>query len=604
MQEQTLSLCIIAKNEENDLPRCLDSVKDLVNEIVLVDTGSTDHTIAVARRYGAHIYKEKWQNDFSKARNACLEKATGNWILLLDADEALDANDKEKLKNWISTTTLDGAHFTIRNYLGGAAADDFTVHNGFRLLRNTGEYHFVGEIHEQIARKDGKPIENCFSIEPIHIDHYGYLEEEIRKKNKRKRNIPLLEKQLQRDPENAFALFNMGNEYLALGDHEKTLFYYQKAYAHMNPRQAYAPHLFFRMANCLQNADRMEEADRYLQKALSIYPNGTDFLFLQALGQHKRGQYTAAVRNYEACLKLGEPPSTLQFVEGCGTYRAAYQLAELHFELEDYAAALVYYNQTLAYNPRLTSILYRIGAALRKLYHADDMHEKLYAYFADPEYLPNKIVAIDILLNEHCLEAAQADLSNWEPTGDFERERLYLTARAAFLDHRYEEASERFGRILSRPNSQKPLLAGMEKESACYLYALIQLMERAEHNEQLLWIQRNAGDLFYRVCLQMDAVARQAPDACLHDGDNGDAVAADCMLIFDKLLAAGAYDLFEKLLPVLNYANTPKVLLYLAGLYQKRGFPSMAVKNVLRSVKETDTLDAFGASILFHSIHE
>lgn len=604
MQEQTLSLCIITKNEENNLSRCLDSVKHLVNEIILVDTGSTDHTITIAKQYGAHVYQEKWQNDFSKARNACLDNATGDWILILDADEALDPNDRDKLQQWISTTTLDGAHFTIRNYLGGDAAGDFTVHNGFRLLRNTGEYCFAGEIHEQIVRKDGKPIGNRFSIEPIHIDHYGYLEEEIRKKGKRKRNIPLLEKQLRRDPQNAFTLFNMGNEYLALGDYGKALSYYQKAYVHMNPEQAYVPHLFFRIANCLQNANRMDEADRYLQEALSIYPNGTDFLFLQAFGRHKCGKDTMAVRGYETCLEMGEPPSALQFVEGCGTYRAACQLAELYFELEDYEMAVLYYNRTLAYNPRLTNLLYRIGTALHKLYNsADEVHGKLRAYFADPEYLPNKIVLIDILLNEHCMAPARMELTNWKSTGEFERERLYLHARAAFLDRRFEDASDWFGRILSQTRSPKQILAGMERESACYLYALLQLMETAEHSGQLRLIRSSAGDLFYRICLQMDAISRQAPDVYLHDADNGDAVAAGCMLIFDKLLMAGAYDLFERLLPIINYANTPKVLLYLAGLYQKRGFSSMAVKNVLRSVKEMDTLDAFGAALLYHSIH-
>ena len=105
---KTLSLCMITKNEENNLSRCLDCIKEFVDEIIIVDTGSTDKTVEIAKSYGAHIYHYDWNNDFSKARNVSLQKATKDWILVLDADEVLPYEEGLKLKNIINTSVNEG----------------------------------------------------------------------------------------------------------------------------------------------------------------------------------------------------------------------------------------------------------------------------------------------------------------------------------------------------------------------------------------------------------------------------------------------------------------------------------------------------------------
>ncbi len=92
MREPLISLCMIVKNEEKNLPRCLESVRGLVDEIVVLDTGSEDNTVSVAESFGAKVYHMPWPGSFSAARNESLKKAGGNWILYLDADEALDPN--------------------------------------------------------------------------------------------------------------------------------------------------------------------------------------------------------------------------------------------------------------------------------------------------------------------------------------------------------------------------------------------------------------------------------------------------------------------------------------------------------------------------------
>ena len=96
-----ISLCMIAKNEQANLKKCLNSVKDLVDEIIIVDTGSTDKTKEIAKKFGAKIVDFKWKDDFSAARNECLKHATKDWILVLDADEAIDENGSKEIKELI-----------------------------------------------------------------------------------------------------------------------------------------------------------------------------------------------------------------------------------------------------------------------------------------------------------------------------------------------------------------------------------------------------------------------------------------------------------------------------------------------------------------------
>src|SRR3989344_2135515 len=99
MPKQTISLCMIAKNEEKHLEECLNSVKELVDEVIIVDTGSTDKTKQIAKKFNAKIYDFKWVDDFSAARNESLKHATKDWILVLDADEVLDKEALKVIKN-------------------------------------------------------------------------------------------------------------------------------------------------------------------------------------------------------------------------------------------------------------------------------------------------------------------------------------------------------------------------------------------------------------------------------------------------------------------------------------------------------------------------
>jgi glycosyltransferase involved in cell wall biosynthesis len=116
MKEATLSLCMIAKNEEKQIARCLGSAKNFVDEIIVVDTGSNDRTVEIAKQFGAKVVSHEWKDDFSDARNVSLEHASGDWILVIDSDETISKEDLEKIRQLIKDENGDAYKLTQRNY--------------------------------------------------------------------------------------------------------------------------------------------------------------------------------------------------------------------------------------------------------------------------------------------------------------------------------------------------------------------------------------------------------------------------------------------------------------------------------------------------------
>jgi len=154
-----ISLTMIVKNESAHLVDCLESVKDKVDEIIIVDTGSTDNTVSIALRYTSNVYSFPWHNDFSAARNFAIEHASGDWILALDADEEVQCQDSFSFHSMI-TKEKDKEAFLLP--LLNPISDSTGEYNTFyvlRLFRNNGNYKYVGKIHEQVTLPDQQKVE-------------------------------------------------------------------------------------------------------------------------------------------------------------------------------------------------------------------------------------------------------------------------------------------------------------------------------------------------------------------------------------------------------------------------------------------------------------
>src|SRR4030095_3640898 len=120
IDDPTISLCMIVRNEERFISQCLKSVRGFVDQIIVVDTGSTDTTRELARQFGAEVFDHPWSGDFSEARNYSISRATGNWILIIDADEAVAERDARLLHDLVRECKADGLKLTQRTYLQSA----------------------------------------------------------------------------------------------------------------------------------------------------------------------------------------------------------------------------------------------------------------------------------------------------------------------------------------------------------------------------------------------------------------------------------------------------------------------------------------------------
>src|SRR3954454_21820431 len=171
----TISLCMIVRDEESMLPRCLEAVKDGVDEIVIVDTGSTDKTVEIAESFGAKVLHHEWTGDFAEARNVSFEAATSDWIVYLDADEVLVADDADRLRELTSRTWREAFYLVETNFTGDLADGEALNHNALRVFSSGDEHRCDGRLHEQIANKLPSYNPERLELTSVRIEHYGYL---------------------------------------------------------------------------------------------------------------------------------------------------------------------------------------------------------------------------------------------------------------------------------------------------------------------------------------------------------------------------------------------------------------------------------------------
>lgn len=331
-----ISLCMIVKNEAENLPRCLRSVEGIVDEIVVVDTGSVDGTPEVAARLGARVHRRHWNNDFAEARNASLDLATGDWVLYLDADEELI--DGEALRS--VSEDNEGYFLTIINFTGDELNSTGTVAApSMRFFKNKREYRFACAIHEQIAAAvcKGGPVGWC----KAKIHHYGYLHGAVASKDKVRRNLEILKRLAKEDPNDSFTRFNLGVEYMRLSRWEDALKEFKAAFPLLPAglHTAYAPLMFKLMVLCLKELGRYSEALAILRDTEPAYPDYTDFTFVRGTVMLAAGCFSEAAEAFKECLEKGESGQQHITDVGVGGYRAYLGLGEALWKSGDLEGA-------------------------------------------------------------------------------------------------------------------------------------------------------------------------------------------------------------------------------------------------------------------------
>lgn len=261
-----LTLSMIVKNEEANLRGCLESVKDTVDEIVIVDTGSTDKTLKIAEEFGAKIFHFAWINDFSAARNFALKQSTGDWILYLDADERLERRSKTELNNLLNRSSLLGVNCLINNIDEITGTPKYMKY--IRLFSNSSNISFSGKAHEQI---DVSLLENNYSIidSKIEIVHLGYNVEKPLLKKKAERNLlPLLE-EYSSNPTSYYA-FQLANTYKVIGDKVNEIKYHQIAIQDPKLKNEYKAIGYLTLADYSMRDNNINLALEYVTTGLKL----------------------------------------------------------------------------------------------------------------------------------------------------------------------------------------------------------------------------------------------------------------------------------------------------------------------------------------------
>lgn len=298
-----LTAVLIVKNEEKFLEQCLSSLKGLVQQIVIVDTGSTDRTLEIAKAHGAKIGHFEWNNDFSAARNAALALVETPWALWVDADEQVPQTSHSGFFEGLIRPQFCGFNTPIWNFVSNEQIADQFVHTPTRLFQMLPGAAFHGRIHETVTDSilvHGLPVIN---LQNAAIHHFGYTPELIQERNKLERNQALLEAELEANPKDSFQWFNLGNNLSLLGRTEEAEEALRKSLEFGKPTQA---HRLTSQFTLLQVLGAQAKFHDVIELCESIEEEGTfdlvvDFERANSLLQLER--YTEALEAIEACLE-------------------------------------------------------------------------------------------------------------------------------------------------------------------------------------------------------------------------------------------------------------------------------------------------------------
>jgi len=279
-----LSIAMIVKDEAANLPRCLDSVKELLSmgvQLIVVDTGSSDNSMQICQEYGAELYEHPWERNFAKHRNQSFSYAKGDWIFQLDADETLDFRNRhpsllfqllEKIPK-----KFDAAAFALIDWRKGEAhAETHAV----RVFRR-GKVRYERRAHNEPRYKNEAVI-----LPGIFLNHYGYDLSEEQMKVKAARTISILEEMLKEDPDDHESMFYLAQAYGSwLKDYEKCLKYAELYYQAKEEIQKVDPikfntSVFYLMASIHFNKGRWKECYEWIQIALKEIPGDLDMCHL------------------------------------------------------------------------------------------------------------------------------------------------------------------------------------------------------------------------------------------------------------------------------------------------------------------------------------
>ncbi|WP_242228695.1 glycosyltransferase family 2 protein [Bacillus cereus group sp. BfR-BA-01323] len=341
-----LSLVMIVKNEEKNIERCINNVKEYVDEIIVADTGSTDKTKSILEKLSVCVVDIEWNDNFSEARNKAIEYSTGDWIIMLDADETITYFDKEIIQEFMETERIGAIKSTAKFEYQGSEKESY-IYTSRLFPRHV---RFSGIVHEQLD----SDLEH-YKV-PIHIDHAGYY-----KTDKTSRNLPLLLKILEEQESEPYYNFQIAREYRNIGDLEKRLYHLSVFFKNMDDG-AYTKGGVVDYLYALLEAKQYDTMLNVIDETDYMMNDYPDFYFVRGLLYMEYVQQNPETRfdliqeierSYLTCLSIGENHSNGGVI-GTGSFMASFNLG-VYYELMDgiildgKEKAIHYYEQSKDY---------------------------------------------------------------------------------------------------------------------------------------------------------------------------------------------------------------------------------------------------------------
>lgn len=352
-----VSVCLIAKNEEKNIEKCLRAIRKHPFEIVVVDTGSIDRTKEIASRYADKVVDFTWVDDFSAARNFSISQATHDWILVIDCDEFIEKINIQEMQNLMKQFPYAIGQLTRDNVCYDQNRNTIHTYDLVERLFHRKHYHYEGTIHEQVVRKDGGQI---YGFEfPLYVTHTGYhgTPEEIQAKSER--NLRLLKKELEKHPDDPYLYYQLGESYRLNNDYENAYKQFDKGlYLDVDENLEYVQRMIISYGYVLLATNRLEKAIS-LENLYEHFKDIADYLFLL-------GDIYLKVRRNEAALKVYLIATTCQkhFDEGTNSYRAFHNIGCIYEAYGHYEEAQKFYQKAGNFPPsveRLENLLHSQG---------------------------------------------------------------------------------------------------------------------------------------------------------------------------------------------------------------------------------------------------
>lgn len=333
-----ISVCMIVKNEETNIEKCLKPLREYDWEIVVVDTGSTDHTKEIASKYADKVLDYVWTDDFSAARNFSMEHASYDTILFIDGDEYLLEIDLDAILSLSKKHSSSIGLLSRKNHYQMNGSDSVYVDLVERLFSRR-HYHYTGIIHEQVVPIRANHPVTTYQI-PLLMDHSGYAGDEKTLREKAGRNIALLEKDLKNHPDDPYIYFQIGQAYNMIHDDENAYRYYNKGLSYdVDPNAEYVQMMVIGYGYALLHLGRAEEA-LGLSSVYDAFAVSADFICLMGLIYLRNGQYMKAMLEFAKALSCKNA-----HVDGANSFIPSYNLGLINEMMGEKEMALMHYRR-------------------------------------------------------------------------------------------------------------------------------------------------------------------------------------------------------------------------------------------------------------------